>query len=179
MEEALDPQTEEEEGWDNEVNFLQSEVLYMLASTNSWYNDFKYYLTQRSSPNHLDDEKKRALKLKSSKYQLIDDVLFQQSYDKVLLRCLEKDDVVHILTELHDGPSGGHLNGETTAHKVLRVVYYWPTLFKDANAHPGKCQICQVNADRDRIHAFPLQPITIENSFEQWGLDVVGEINLN
>ena len=37
--EELDPQKEEEEGWANEVGFLQSEVLYILASTNSWYND--------------------------------------------------------------------------------------------------------------------------------------------
>jgi hypothetical protein len=34
-----------------------------------------------------------------------------------------------------------------------------------------------VNAGRERIFAFPLQPMTIENPFEQWGLDVVGEIN--
>ena len=36
-----------------------------------------------------------------------------------------------------------------------------------------------MNVGRERIHAFPLQPITIENPFEQWGLYVVGEINLN
>ncbi|CAF4279879.1 unnamed protein product, partial [Adineta steineri] len=45
---------EQEEGWDNEVDMLQNEVLYIPASTNSWYNDLKYYLTHRSSPNHLD-----------------------------------------------------------------------------------------------------------------------------
>ena len=56
--EALDLQMEEEEGWDNEVYLLQSEVLYMPASTNSWYNDIKYYLTHGSSPNHLDYQKK-------------------------------------------------------------------------------------------------------------------------
>ena len=36
-----------------------------------------------------------------------------------------------------------------------------------------------MNASKERIHAFPLQSITIENAFEQWVLDVVGEINLN
>ena len=36
-----------------------------------------------------------------------------------------------------------------------------------------------MNASRERRPAFPLQPISIENPFEQWGLDVVGEINLN
>ena len=118
--------------------------------------------------------------MKSAQYQLIDSVLFRKNYDKVLLRCLEKDDAKHILIELHDGLVGGHFSGETTTHKVLRVGYYWPILFKDAHAHAWKCQICQVNAGRERILAFPIQPITtIENPFEQWGLDVVGEINLN
>ena len=151
----------------------------MPTSTNSWYIDMKYYLTHGSSPNHLDARKKRALRLKSAQYQLIDGVLFRQNYDQVLLRCLEKDDVEHILTELHDGPAGGHFSGETTTHKVLRAGYYWPTLFKDAHAHAQKCKICQVNAGKERRLAFPLQPVTIENPFKQWGLHVVGEINLN
>ena len=110
---------------------------------------------------------------------MINGVLFRQNYDKVLLRCLEKDDAEHILTKLHDGSAGGHFNRETTTHKVLRAGYYWLTLFKDAYAHARKCQICQVNVGRERRTAFPLQPITIENPFEQWGLDVVGEINPN
>jgi len=92
---------------------------------------------------------------------------------------LEKDDAKHILTKLHDGPVGGHFSEETTAHKVLRESYDWPTLFKDAHAHECKCQICQVNVGRERRPAFPLHPVTIENPFKQWGLDVVGEINPN
>ena len=92
---------------------------------------------------------------------------------------MEKDDAEHILTELHDGPTGGHFRGETTVHKVLRAGYYWPTLFKDAHAHARKCQIRQVNVGRERRPTFPLQLVTIKNLFKQWGLDVVGEINLN
>jgi hypothetical protein len=42
-----------------------------------------------------------------------------------------------------------------------------------------RCQIFQVNASRERRHAFPLQLVTTQNPFEQWGLDVVGEINPN
>ena len=36
-----------------------------------------------------------------------------------------------------------------------------------------------MNEGRERRLTFPLQLITIKNPFEQWGLDVVGEINLN
>ena len=114
---------------------LQNEVLYIPASTNSWYNDLKYYLTHGSSLNHLDARKKGAFRLKYAQYQLIDNVFFRQNYDQILLRCLEKVNAEHILTELHDGLAGGHFSGETTTHKVLRAGYYWPTLFKDAHAH--------------------------------------------
>ena len=110
---------------------------------------------------------------------MIDGVLFQQNYDKVLLRCLEKDDAEHVLIELHDGLAGDHFSGKSITHKVLREGYYCSTLFKDSHAHVCKCQICQVNAGIERRHAFPLQPMTIENPFKQWGLDIVGEINLN
>ena len=36
-----------------------------------------------------------------------------------------------------------------------------------------------MNVGKERRPAFPLQPVTVENPFEQWGLDVVGEIKLN
>ena len=110
---------------------------------------------------------------------MIDGVLFWQNYENVLLRFLEKDDAKHILIELHDGPASSYFSRETTAHKFLRVGYYWTILFKDAHAHARKCQICQVHVGKERRPAFPIQPITIENPFEQWGLDVVGEINPN
>ena len=123
--------------------------------------------------------KRNALRLKSFHYEMIDGVLFWHNYDKVLLRCLEKDDVEHILTELHDGLTDSHFSEETIAHKIFRSCYDCPTLFKYAHAHAHKCKICHVNVIRERRHAFLFQPITIDNPFEQWGLDVVGEINLN
>ena len=97
---------------------------------------------------------------------MIDGVLFQQNYDNVLLVCLEKYDVDHILTELHDGLKGCHFGGETTTHKNFRTCYYWATLFRYAHAHARKCQICQLNEGRERRYAFPLHPVTIQNPFK-------------
>jgi hypothetical protein len=37
-------------------------------------------------------------------------------------------------------------------------------------------QICQTASGRQRKPAFPLQPVNIEQPFEQWGLDIIGEI---
>ena len=88
-------------------------------------------------------------------------------------------DVDKVLAELHGGLVGGHFRGEMSTHKVLRVGYYWPTLFKDAHSYARKCQVLQVNIGRERKHAFPLYIVTVENPLEQWGLDVVSEINPN
>jgi hypothetical protein len=82
----------------------------------------------------LNPRERRALRLKSSQYHLINYVLFCMNYDGVLLRFLEKEDVEKVLKELHDGLAVGHFAGETTAHKILREGYYWPT-FLDRHTH--------------------------------------------
>jgi hypothetical protein len=53
----------------------------------------KYYLTHGSTPHYLDPKKKRALRLKSTQYQLIQGILCRKNYDGVFLRCLEKRDI--------------------------------------------------------------------------------------
>jgi hypothetical protein len=101
----------------------------------SQYSDLVYYLTHGTTPSHLDFKKKRALRIKSTQYQLINNVLFRKNYDSMLLRCLEKQEADKVLFDLHDGPAGGHFGGDTTAHKILRAGYYWPTLFKYSHAY--------------------------------------------
>ena len=57
----------------------------------------------------------------------------------MLLRCLEKEEALKVLSSLPEGPVEGHFGAEVTTHKILRVGYYWSTLFKDAHAHVRKC----------------------------------------
>ena len=103
-------------------------------------------------------------------------VLFRINYDGVLLRCLECEDTDKVLKELHDDIVGGHLAGSTTTHKISRVGYYWPTLFKDAHSYARNCKTCQMSAGRDKRATIPLQLVTVSRPFEQWGLDIIGEI---
>ena len=115
--------------------------------------------------------------MKSAPYLLIDNILFRRNSDGVYLRCLDKDETEVILKELHSGPAGGHFGGETTTHKILRAGYYWPTLFRDSYTFVRKCQECQLAAGRVKKPAFPLQPVSAERPFQQWGIDIVGPIN--
>lgn len=80
-------------------------------------------------PEDLDARKRRALHLKSAKYQLILGILFRRNFNNVLLRCLEKFEALKVLSSLHEGPTRGHFGAKVITHKILKVGYYWPTLF--------------------------------------------------
>ena len=79
-----------------------------------------HYLQQGNLPEHWNSKQRRALRLKSVAYQIINGIIFRKNYDGVFLRCLEKDDACKVVKELHDDPAGGHLFGDTIAHKILR-----------------------------------------------------------
>ena len=72
------------------------------------YADLIFYLKNGYAPPNLSYKNKRAIRLKAKNFIIIDDVLFRQYYDLILLRCLEKTEAQKVLQELHDGPAGGH-----------------------------------------------------------------------
>jgi hypothetical protein len=155
----------------------QNSICCAQNSVSHWYDDIKFCLEHGSSPCHLDPTKRRVLRLKFASFQLINGILFCQNFDGVLMRCLEKDEAEKVLLELHAGEVGGHFGGDTTAHKVLKAGYYWPTLFRDAHALCRKCIICQKAYGWIQKSTFPLQPVSVDSPFQQWGLDIIEPIN--
>ena len=128
----------EENDWEGEAELHLMDVCPIFIAPNSWYRDLVHYLQAILLPEHWNSKQRRALHLKSTSYQIIEGILFKKNYDGVPLRCLEKEDVKKVMVDLHDGPAGGHFFGDTTAHKILRARYYWPTLFKYAHTHVRK-----------------------------------------
>jgi transposase InsO family protein len=92
---------------------------------------------------------------------------------------VNKEEAKKILEELHSGYCGGHFAARTTAHKILRAGYYWPTLFSDTHQHVRSCQPCQYFSGKPKLPAQPLKPVVVEAPFQQWGLDFVGEFKDN
>lgn len=52
-------------------------------------------------------------------------------------------------------------------------------MFKEAFARAQNCEKCQRYVGRRRNATFPLEPIQVEEPFQQWGLDFIGVINPN
>ncbi|GJR45603.1 retrovirus-related pol polyprotein from transposon TNT 1-94 [Tanacetum coccineum] len=61
----------------------------------------------------------------------------------------EPCETLEILAHCHSGPASGHHSANVTAKKVYESVFYWPSVFKDANEY-----VCEV--------------------FDVWGLDFMG-----
>jgi hypothetical protein len=59
---------------------------------NSWYENIIFYLLYGTAPCNIDPKNRRALRLKSASFQLINDTLFQNNFDGFFLRCLEKEE---------------------------------------------------------------------------------------
>jgi hypothetical protein len=60
----------------------------------------------------MEKNKVRALKLKSIKYFLVDQVLYRKDPLGVLLRCLDPQEPQKIMSDFHDSLCGGIIIGE-------------------------------------------------------------------
>ena len=61
----------------------------------------------------------------------------------------------------------------------MRVGFYWPSLFSDVYKETTKCHQCHIFEGKRKVVSVPLNPISLEAPFQQWGLDFIGEINPN
>jgi len=74
----------------------------------------------------------RRLKVHSSCFVMMGDVLYKRGFSRSYLRCLIPDEANYVMREVHEGICGNHLGARSLVHKLIRTGYYWPTLQKDA-----------------------------------------------
>eukprot|EP00253_Pinus_taeda_P022496 PITA_22496 len=109
-----------------------------------WYADITFVWLNLQAPPGLKRTKARFLKMKSLRYCVVDNALFWNDNNGILLTCLLKDEAEKILQEFHARDCGGHLYWKSTADKILRVGFYWPTLFGDVKKRVTSCHKCQI-----------------------------------
>lgn len=144
-----------------------------------WYKDIIYYLQNLSCPNHLVGHKRRALRLRATKYCIMKDGLGWRNPEGVILRCVDEVEAKRLISEFHSGFCGGHYAAKPTAHKILRAGYFWPSIFAAVHKYVRGCQACQLFTGKQKLASLPLQPVVVEAPFQQWGLDFIGKFNEN
>jgi len=91
--------------------------------------------------------------------------LYWKDVGAILINFLLKDEVDKTLQEFHEGDCGGHLNWKSIANKILRVGFYWPTLFAYVHKKVTSWHKCQIFEGKRKIFPLPLKPISVQAPF--------------
>ena len=108
----------------------------------AWYEDIVHFLLYLQCPEHLDKKDARSLKLKTTKYCLIEQQLFWKDPGGILLRYLDKPDIGEVISESHEGACWGHKYWKETSYKILRAEYHSPSLFSNVYQQVRACIPC-------------------------------------
>eukprot|EP00253_Pinus_taeda_P002601 PITA_02601 len=135
---AENGQTEEEET--TELESKQS-VAENLASCD-WYSAVIKFLLKLEIPPSITQSQARTIKLRAAKYCINENLLYWRDPSGILLRCLDKEQAIEVMQQFRSSMCGGHHYWKSTAHKILRVGYYWPSLFSDVFSFFKPCDRC-------------------------------------
>ncbi|XP_065624956.1 uncharacterized protein LOC136065547 [Quercus suber] len=108
---------------------------------NNWTTPLIAYLKAGTLPDNRDVARK--LKVRVSRFVMINDVLYKRGFSRPYLRCLGHEEADYVMREVHEGIYENHSGAQSLVHKLIRVGYYWPTMQKDAQAYVKTCDKCQ------------------------------------
>eukprot|EP00253_Pinus_taeda_P021012 PITA_21012 len=158
----------------NEEPPIQISEMFALSP---WYSDIIYVLKNLSPPPSMTRNKARTLKLKATKFCILNSALYWKDPSGVLLNFLVEKEAKQVMVDCHQGDCGGHLFWKSTTNKILRAGYYWPTLFADVYKMVKHCHKCQIFEGKRKLRPVPLKPIEVSALFQQWELDFIGRIH--
>ena len=72
----------------------------------------------------MDKNTERFVKLKSSKYCILNGCIYWKDDCGILLNCLLEDEAKQMIKEFNEGDYGGHHYWKETMNTILRVSFY-------------------------------------------------------
>ena len=101
----------------------------------------------------------RRVRFQATKYVLLEEELYYQTMDGVLLKCLSDDESKILMGEIHEGVCGAHQSAFKMKWMIQRNEYYWPTILEDYFKYFKGCQGCQKFGNIQRAPASTMNPI--------------------
>ncbi|KAI3775973.1 hypothetical protein L1987_45733 [Smallanthus sonchifolius] len=139
-----------------------------------WFSDLANYLANGYVMKDMNAQQKRKLFRDARKYIWDDPYLFRIGGDRILRRCVRKEEGLDILRHVHEGLTGGHHGAHTTAQKVFDCGFFWPTVVEDAIEFVKTCDACQRTGNISSKNEMPQNPIQVLEIFDVWGIDFMG-----
>ena len=81
-----------------------------------------FYLKDGLLPE--DKEEARKLRVRATRFVLMDEVLYKRGFSQPYLRCLNPDESLYVLRDIHEGTCGNHSGARSLVYKIVRAGYY-------------------------------------------------------
>lgn len=147
-------------------------IMEISPPIDNWMTPYVRYLESGTLPD--DSVKAKVLKSQATKYFIQEGTLYKRSFDSPILKCVDEEEALYCMWEVHEGICGDHMAGKALAHKILRQGYYWPKMHKECKTFTKRCHQCQLFSNMSRkaqvLPAAILSPIP----FAVWGIDIMG-----
>jgi hypothetical protein len=111
------------------------------------------------------------------KYGILDNTLYRQTIDDLLLKCLGSDQSKIGMGEVHGGICVTHQSTHKMKWLLHHAGFYWPIMFNDYFRYYRGCESCQKFRDVQLAPAAILHPIIKPWAFRGWALDFVDQIH--
>jgi hypothetical protein len=138
----------------------------------SWAEPFSNYLITGDLPQ--DKVEARRLQHRAQAYTIINSELYKRSVSGIFQKCIEPEEGIELLREIHQGECGHHASSRALVAKAFRHGFYSPTALKDVEQLVKQCNGCQRFSKHRNTSAAALKTILLTWPFAVWGLDMVG-----
>jgi ribonuclease HI len=119
-----------------------------------WVSQIRSYLENR--PLADDNAEIERITRKSRMYHLIDEVLYRQGANGMMMRCISKGEAIQLFRDIHSGVCGAHSSWRSIVGKTFRHGFYYPTAKDDAMEIITKCRDYQFFQKQITKHVNPL-----------------------
>ncbi|XP_058075867.1 uncharacterized protein LOC131224454 [Magnolia sinica] len=123
------------------INRADQEMVNPVQVPTTWMDPIVRYLTTGEVPE--DGLEAQRLKVRATRYVILNDTLYKKGYSQPYLRCLRLDEAKYVIREVHEGICENHSGGCALAQKVLHQAYLWPTIREDFKSFVQRCDKCQ------------------------------------
>nr|GEX29997.1 reverse transcriptase domain-containing protein [Tanacetum cinerariifolium] len=156
-----------------EKSIKEKEVTTVVKEDGSmWMTLIMEYLKEGTLPSNRKEARK--LHIKVRQYELLEGVLYRQSFLTPWLRCVGPLQAEYVIREIHEGSCSMHAGPRSVVAKAIRLGYYWPTMHWDVRDMIRTCNDCQVHCPVTKNPHQPLTPITASWPFYKWRINIAG-----
>jgi hypothetical protein len=95
----------------------------------NWMSLIRAYLDNQP-PSDVNAKVDR-ITCKSRMYHLVDGVLYRQDTNGIMMRCISREEGIHLLEDIHKGVCGSHSSWRSIIRKASRHEFCWPATKDD------------------------------------------------